>query len=195
MKERPIIFTGESVRAILDGRKTMTRRVIKEIAADEFMADNERDNLRECCPYGKPGDRLWVRETWQCGLPAQPSGAGLLPLNRGYKAYQGMKVVYRADSDDYIPPLWWRSPLFLPRWASRITLEITELRVEGVQEITEAGAKAEGVVSRIAGQDWSGPVKTYRTGFVYVWNEINAKRGYGWDKNPWVWVISFRRVS
>ena len=88
----------------------------------------------------------------------------------------------------------WRPSIFMPRWACRIVLEVTSVRVEALQDITEADARAEGVEPRTAGQDESGPIKTHRTGFVYLWQQINGERA-NWLSNPWVWVVSFKRVQ
>jgi hypothetical protein len=171
---RPILFSGPMVRTILEGRKTQTRRVIKPQLKDcPWVADG--------CPYGQPGDLLWVREAWNY-------------FGGNEYLYQQDKesVSYRAD-----PPVTqihgdkWRPSIHMPRWASRLTLRITDVRVQRVQEISEGDAVAEGVKACIAGQDEHGPVKTYRTGFVRVWQEINAKRGYSWESNPWVWSITF----
>jgi len=187
MKERPIIFSGEMVRAILNGRKTQTRRVITRVAgykelivageiADPQMALDKYPNYQclfaSMCPYGQPGDRLWVRESFY----VQPE---LAPLS------EPQPIHYRADTppeqvEDYIC----KPSIHMPRWASRITLEITNVRIEEVQDIGETDAMAEGVIP--------GADEHYLTAFVRLWDSINAKRGYGWDVNPWVWVIEFR---
>lgn len=163
MKERPILFSGPMVRAILDGRKTQTRRVVKP---RQGMLD---DWTGLPCPYGKPGDRLWVRET--CYFE-QPHG----------------EVIYRADpgSEKALDPeftgLRWRPSIHMPRWASRITLEIVNVRVERLQDIRVDDARAEGVTAK-----W--PVH----GFRNLWQSIN---GFGsWDANPWVWVVEFRNME
>lgn len=175
MKERPILFSGPMVRAILDGRKTMTRRVIKNVpeilmtgkAIPELMGAYKKAWVTTC-PYGQPGDRLWVREKWACLDPTKRTRV-LYAVDRGPK--------------DYL----WHSPIFMPRWASRLTREITAVRVERVQDITEEDAWAEGF------NDDDG-YSSARMWFMNIWDSINAKRGYGWDANPWVWVISFKRI-
>ncbi|HFF8969403.1 hypothetical protein [Serratia marcescens] len=177
MKERPVIFNGEMVRAILDGRKTQTRRALNwkrqpytEMAERDdgslwpWAEDGERGgDIWFSCPFGEVGDRLWVRETFgDCG-------------NR---------LVYRADTEDGAASQVkrWVPSIHMPRWASRITLEITGVRVERLQDISEADAIAEGGTKHF-NIDWFGP----------LWASI-----YGvdsWNSNPWVWVIEFRRVE
>jgi hypothetical protein len=203
---KPILFSGEMVRAILDGRKTMTRRILgnKKIWPCDLIQDSEIREGKEvalgyedeygnwhttesACPYGGPGDRLWVRETWQ-GTPDCIS----------YRATDPRQVIeFNYDR--------WCPSIFMPRWASRITLEITNVRVEKLREITEEDAIREGIPSVYenysnAVQLWSEKHKKYFTGenhisvFQQIWNSINGKK-HPWDANPWVWVISFRRIN
>jgi hypothetical protein len=187
MKERPIIMGAESVRAILEGRKTQSRRVIKPqpkfIGSPNvpFKTDDANPKGIINCPYGKVGDRLWVRETVFFETFHQQSDEEL--ERDGFNPNIGVWV-YRADNHDY-PTITanWTSPMFMPREASRITLQITDIRVERVQDITEEDAIAEGVES-------FNTVASYS----YLWDSLNAKRGYPWENNPWVWVISFKRV-
>lgn len=164
MKERPIIFSTPMIQAILEGRKTQTRRVVKY---RPYAQDDAPVHLHEC-PYGVPGDRLWVREAWGQGYFTPP----------GDDTTEGA-IHYRATELD--AHVTWKPSIFMPRWASRITLRITKVRVERVQNITGKDAIAEGVES----------VDQYRK----LWNSLNAKRDYGWDENPRVWVIEFRRVN
>ena len=186
MKERPILFSGPMVRAILVGRKTMKRMVVK-LRAGEIAHEGGDGSLHavanttwgDCierviqCPYGVPGDLLWVRETWAENIDGD--------------------VVYRADNgvaESMIDR--WRPSIFMPRWASRLTLRITSVRVERVQEIPEADARAEGfkdVVGKYARGDEA------RIWFAELWDIINAARGFGWDANPWVWVVGFEVVQ
>lgn len=196
-KERPILFSGEMVRAILDGRKTQTRRVIKPNHAGRVKEPGSRRNWHLAdpnavlaCPYGQPGDLLWVRETW-----SQDSRGGCLP--NGEDA-----VYYRADfPSDKIWAGSWKPSIHMPRWASRITLRVTDVRVERVQDISEADAQAEGAefselpcFSRIPNQRRGfRQIAGYRAGFLTLWDSINAGRGYGWDTNPWVWALTFER--
>ena len=187
MKERPILFSGGMVRAILDGSKTQTRRIAKEF--------NEMPNLdgilrrfpnQEGCPYGTPGDRLWVRETFAQGVEGCPGG-----------------ISYRADhfdpkGDGPAHPMKWRPSIFMPRIASRILLEITDVRVQRLQEISEEDARAEGVTD-FAGRWWDGsPVVCGKwnapsEAFAALWESINGTGS--WEANPWVWVITFRRLE
>jgi hypothetical protein len=197
-KERPIIFSAESVRAILEGRKTQTRRIVKPqpsfiteanlvfTGSEElFLAHCPEGNRLVKCPYGETGDHLWVRESWF----AYPSGIVLDEYCVFYKA-----------SDDGLSAFKWRSPIHMPRWASRIALAITDIRVERVQDITVEDAMAEGVgcdneirnpdpALRESIENWNLPYAQYL--YKELWDGFNAKRGCGWDANPWVWVIVF----
>lgn len=201
MKGRPIIFSGPMVRVILDGRKTMTRRVVR-LRAGESAHEGDDGSLHavanttwgDCieriihCPYGVPGDMLWVRETW-----ATTEQAGDHPADS--------VVVHRATDPDWetMDGWRWRPSKFMPRWASRLTLRITSIRVELVQDITEEDARAEGAPRSHQGDRphcsrHPVPNDTHRLGFVHIWDSINAGRGFGWDANPWVWVIGFEVV-
>jgi hypothetical protein len=191
MKERPILFSAPMVRAILDGKKWMTRRVVKpqparqvyQIDHTEYFAPGEYSDpdvpdydAEVRCPYGRPGDRLWVRETWRCA-----------DYGRRHQA-QGM-VHYRADAESMGA---WRPSIFMPRWASRLTLEVTGVRVERIQNISLDDMRAEGVrPNNEASLLWR---ETLTENFRTLWDDINAKRGYSWQANPWVWVIEFKRV-
>jgi hypothetical protein len=201
MKERPVLFIGEMVRAILDGRKTQTRRVIKPQPNDWVsFADGL---LQAKNPYGDPGDRLWVRETWQtvprravskeeCWWvpPSYWPGTDSIKLDPRNTT---RAIVYRADGEFPIPG-GWRPSIFMPRWASRINLTIKDVRVERVQDITQSDAKAEGINPVLYDTYGDSNDEEYIRepgGFMWLWDSINAKRGYGWDKNPWVRVIEF----
>ena len=210
-KERPILFSGAMVQAILAGRKTITRRIVKR----EFMhqpdgprngkwyirrADAIWDSFETIdelaakhCPYGKIGDRLWVRETF--GLP--------------FGTAHGAKVIYKADGGVQPDCMWqWRPSIFMPRWASRITLEITDVRVERLQDISDSDAVNEGIrastMPPIPGT-WYHAVnghmcQTARMAFSVLWDSINPNdnlpigQGKDWESNPWVWVVSFKVV-
>lgn len=202
MKELPILFSAPMVRAILGGRKTQTRRIVKGLRPGLGVVTKCQDGSNAplpsvCwdiggpiikCPYGFPGDRLWVRETWQC---SQVPDDG-----------PDQELWFAADSDGRRPPdveeEWsWRPSIHMPRWASRITLEITSVRVERLQEISEGDAKAEGCAPAWLDVDGErvnhGSAPTYRQGYARLWGEINGPGS--WADNPWVWVIEFKRVT
>ncbi len=172
MRERPILFSAPMVRAILGGRKTQTRRVVKDRYIDAVFLVHFFKYLRGNCPYGQPGDRLWVRESF---CDARSAGAGC--------------VLYRASGDRACR---WKPSIHMPRSASRILLEITAVRVERLNDISEADAKAEGLM-RVSdgfrgadGLPWyANPVASYRS----LWESINGAGS--WAANPWVWVIEF----
>jgi hypothetical protein len=191
MKEHPILFSAEMVRAILDGRKTQTRRVCKDPLGPSMMDD---------CPYGEAGDFMWVRESFLPDPPIDGSWSGDIEWNGCGRPLRGVPigyqfpewVIYRATwtgSDD----MKWHPSIHMPRWASRITLEIKSVRVERIRDIGHRDIAAEGV-------GWYDPQEStpfsygqHKKEFEMLWDKINAKRGYGWDVNPWVWVIEFQR--
>ena len=228
MKQTGIIMSGDHPKLILDGTKTMTRRVIKLPNAPNHLGDWEAtylggdDSTRDSrgvlvpridgiwhtrtgkfikCPYGQVGDRLWVRETW-C---VSSEWDKLPPAKLPFKARK--TTIYKADGFERTGR--WRSSRFIPRWASRINLEITGLRVERVQEITEEDARAEGI--KITQGTWQATERDLDTGrlglvgepqpytaryhFEALWDSLNAKRGYGWEANLWVWVIEFKLAN
>lgn len=204
MAEKPILFNGEMVKAILDGRKTMTRRALnRNKLYNEFAFDDPR--IARGCPYGAPGDTLWVRETFKFGhAPGDEPGQGIAL----YFDECGNIVDSKIHPDLDPKRLNWcrhwkkKPSIFMPRWASRITLRITDVRVERLQEISEADTVAEGLTSwsnekqpgvthygiAMVDEVWS---TDPRLVFSRLWDSINAKRGYGWGANPWVWVVSF----
>ena len=199
MKEHPILFSTPMVRAILEGRKTQTRRVMSYQPDEEYTTvygpemytqtlidrNGEEQPGPEVfgvygydwslkCPYGQPGDRLWVRETW---------------------LQDGDIYLYKADfGKGILSDSWnghWKPSIHMPRKASRLTLEIVNIRAERLQDISEEDARAEGA-------GWWQPIgknKTYILDFGMLWNSINSARGYGWDVNPWVWVVEFKRAA
>lgn len=213
MKERPILFSGPMVRAILEGRKTQTRRLVR-LVPDKSELNGWRHATRVdwherygwaaysagcsrvsewfASPHGMPGDRLWVRETFT------------------HITGNGIRVHYRADGEPTdsegralptepgLPR--WRPSIFMRRRESRITLELTEVRVQRLQEISDDDARAEGVdirkpaPAKVNGEPGVVQFFNHRDAFAYLWNVINGKRS-PWASNPWVWALTFRRAS
>ena len=205
LKERPILFSGPMVRAILDGRKTQTRRVVKhrenrwECGDDGVTSKvwpfwpcyvfGEPEPIEMPCPYGKPGDRLWVRETWAVVPHVTDNG----PKHRAKG--DGTGVTWRADWNANPSGFKWKPSIHMPRWASRITLEITAVRVERLGDINEADAIAEGCGVYSEGE-WLNHVEcgiTRVQRFRELWESINGPES--WAANPWVWVIEFQKVE
>ncbi|RCS59746.1 hypothetical protein [Parvibium lacunae] len=233
MKERPILFYSEMVRAILGGRKTQTRRVapisdlkikresggivtwsvrftkpVKGVLGSHSggIGNIHPHNIiaSQFSPYGRPGDRLWVRET-HCFCPRSPS------MKSFSYSPEESRVVYGADdvwlsgpNGPHKPKM--RPSIHMPRWASRITLEITGVRVERLQDISEADAISEGVERTVIGDAWRRycndteqeaagltPCGTASASFCSLWESINGPES--WDANPWVWVVEFKRVT
>lgn len=242
VRERPIIMSGESARAILDGQKSQTRRVVVPQPRDDLLKIASVQAMRDgrwgaysrdliligepfACPYGQPGDRLWVRETWaslrfhrdwETGYvddwePAADPRCGTLVYNAGAHGFN--------DNGDTPEDrgFAWRPSIFMPRWASRLTLEVTNVRVERVQDISEVDAIAEGVETGVWDQAlvvrkydepdawfqmWTDDMENYvdleeihRASYRTLWDSLNAKRGYGWATNPYVWCLTFRVLS
>ncbi|MBB3220197.1 hypothetical protein FHS02_000984 [Massilia umbonata] len=204
IKERPILFSAAMVRALLAGTKTQTRRVVKPHRRDDAFVlldhgggwwpyrseDGERpivDNMEYAlaCPYGKRGDRLWVKETW-----AQP--AGLDPEFTVYRADYPACVPAGFNNLPAADEIKWKSSLFMPRAACRILLEVVSVRVERLNDCSEADARAEGTPGHgsIPGHEHSATsLEHYR----HIWESINGAGS--WDRNPWVWVVEFRRAQ
>lgn len=193
--ERPIMFSAPMVRAILAGTKTQTRRVLKQVQIRSAgMPEPEWRSVHTLCPYGQPGDRLWVRESWRAfaafnRTPPRDITAG--------------PVWHEARDDVAFHPTAYgtlRPSIHMPRWASRITLEVTGVRVERLQDISEADAIAEGIEHaavpgwwRLYGRDTSGDMdRSPRVSYHSLWESINGPGS--WDANPWVWVVEFKRV-
>lgn len=217
MKERPILFSGPMVRAILDGRKTVTRRVVKWPCRSEcdgvmrVFSDRETDAMnkllaerrlhphqRGFCPYGQPGDRLWVRET--CYI--EPGAKEALESGSTDDDW----IVYKADqpcfSGNVEGEVLWRSSIHMPRWASRITLEVVSVRVERLQDIGKDGRKAadvlaEGItreqIQRMQFENFFHHDDLPAMAFGSLWESINGKGS--WAANPWVWRVEFRRIK
>lgn len=205
MRERPILFAGPMVRAIINGEKTVTRRVMKPQpkVTEAYLREHEAwvegltlsDHVNNAwqsgfidvaCPYGEPGDRLWVRETF-----ATLSAGQYEPVKPacGY----GQEVRFAAtdplaDCDVGVRGYPWRPSIHMPRWASRILLKITAVRVERVQDISDEQALAEGV------DQTNTSIPGYaRQRFQDLWESINGTGS--WDANPWVWVVEFKRIT
>ncbi|HDR9277157.1 TPA: hypothetical protein QDB24_005294 [Burkholderia vietnamiensis] len=209
MKERPILFSGPMVRAILEGRKTQTRRVVKPAGAHHLFQFRGKDEARGAdeptgewawcsaehvvsdhihCPYGKPGDRLWVREThlaWWKLDEANPAGPRVF----------SHVAAYAADGYELESGEKWIPSIHMLRAASRITLEITGVRVERLQAISWNDAIAEGIKDPRRAAVRIDPIDGTVAQFRQLWDGLNAARGQGWDANPWVWVIEFRRIE
>ena len=197
MKERPILFSGSMVRALLAGTKTQTRRIAKPVrhpdlgnvyAPGALVLEQEPQHVIDrCCPYGQPGDRLWVREThmnWWKLDPENPEGPRLF----------SHVAAFAADGYVLEPGERWIPSIHMLRAASRILLEITGVRVERLSSICETDALAEG--SFIWAREQDTPVRDLdeaRLVYHQLWEEINGPGS--WDANPWVWVVEFKRVQ
>ncbi len=225
MKERPILFKGEMVRALLDGRKTQTRRLLKGqpsskaagLYADRYnkserwawwLPDNRMTEPSTfTCPYGQPGDRLWVKETWAAvydcpQLPCCEDGEGT-----------HRRLVYRATDEGGVSGFCrsfddereaiWKPSIFMGRKSSRLTLEITDVRVERLQDISEEDAKAEGCPGfdsepadqggTIYAMNGRSSAPSSRAHYMHLWESINGAGS--WGANPWVWVVDFKRIE
>jgi hypothetical protein len=246
MKERPILFSAPMVRAILEGRKTQTRRVVKWVPSprgnfktvrltgtnEYVLLDDDRgltwtpysgsgeqlwpvERYRDACPYGGPGDRLWVRETWQAlrFVEAMSEGYSLGYCDDRYapdkipKSNENgfWKPVYAATDPFGEEPtseergFSWRPAIHMPRWASRLALDVIRIRVERLQDITEEDARAEGVTfgepqpAIINGERGEVCFFNARDAFAYLWAAINGADS--WKANPWVWVVDFNDVE
>ncbi|CAH1457658.1 MULTISPECIES: hypothetical protein [Klebsiella] len=228
MKERGMIFNSEMVRAILDGRKTQTRRIMKvqpesnqlglllitdstkhsDIGKYHWAESNATGNhVRSklfSCPFGAVGDRIWVRETWSSDF------ANYYPNDRVWYAadnnrrldievVDGVRGIYSPESDVHVP-FRWQPSIHMPRWASRILLEITNVRVERLNAISEEDARAEGIIDGgclNCGEPepcgCANPEPDATDAFAYLWQSIYGQEN--WNANPWVWVIEFKRVE
>ena len=219
MKEHPILFSGPMVKAILDVSKTQTRRVMKpqptihpsppcnpdyNVSIERWMwklGNEAPQDLLDRCPYGQPGDLLWVREKF---LVWEGGAGGLDPDSLTYQddPQWEHQLFDNGELDDALPPeddgvvgRWKVHPsIHMPRWASRITLRVTDVRVQRVQEISEEDAIAEGI-TRWEGDRLQRGDKGARNDFSRLWDSINAKRGYSWESNPFCWAITFERVT
>lgn len=253
-KERPILFSAPMVTAILAKLKTQTRRTVKgylitgpnppnDSTFDVYGGDgwagafgsDGRGNATQLCPFGVPGDHLWVRETWRphswrednpIMIEFSADGGRMEDRSGKFEAanyeewYEGICISATDecatalesghpgllhDGESYSwsenhSPLKWRPSIYMPRWASRITLEITGIRVERVQDISEADATAEGITKDEAREyvytGHSPSDEAFAAAYGDLWNRINGKReGCAWKDNPWVWVVEFKRLT
>ncbi|CAM8468913.1 hypothetical protein [Klebsiella pneumoniae] len=211
MKERGMIFNGEMVRAILDGRKTQTRRIMapqpepsprgghwwpSNVFKTMLHVEDEMQNgkggwgglVGDACPFGDVGDRIWVREAFASGLSTKSTLA--------YRATHK-----REDLEDgFYDTIKWTPSIHMPRWASRILLEITGVRVERLNAISEEDARAEGIIDGgclNCGEPepcgCANPEPDATDAFAYLWQSIYGQES--WNADPWVWVIEFKRVE
>ena len=232
MTSRPILFSAPMVRALLDGTKTQTRRVVKlqpkngaALETGVYTAINQREKerfanhdklllltstpdgkLRQPCPYGQVGDQLWVRETWSPGdemvfntIKDDPETV-LYRADKSALGWDGKAMTIRYDTFAFNwEVMKWKPSIFMPRWASRITLEITGVRVERLQDISDSDCKAEGVQVEnsydftFSHVDREHHHELLQGSYATLWESLN---GAGtWDLNPWVWVIEFKKVK
>jgi hypothetical protein len=227
--ERPILMSTENVKAILEGRKTQSRRVIKPqpkfVPSSEcgsgkdqweyhpvywYAEDGPGRLMNRCCPYGQVGDKLWVRETHYRYGKWVKNGFTKTGKQKWTFRGQAKEVRYYDNPPEdvrpnrYREPAWYKRPsIFMPRWASRITLEITEIRVERLQEITGEDMNREGIVyddlwGKFSIPDWDTFVEAQEkvaiSAFTKIWDSINGKK-HPWSSNPWVWCISFKMLK
>jgi len=227
MTDHPILFSAPMVRAILEGRKTMTRRVMKIQPPNdgkEYQAmrilDGDKRNIGKIrwikeqrivagvppfsCPFGVIGDRLWVKETWkpvpETAYRLSPGAEYVINPSDPHEA-----AIYKCGWELSPGSGHWKPSIFMPRWASRITLQITNIRAERVQDISHDDAIAEGVCEYCSECrngtpdqpcEGCGAYNKAREAFIKVWDSINGKKpDRCWDANPWVWVVEFERVS
>lgn len=212
IKERGIIFKSEMVRAILDGRKTQTRRVIKNctVGRDEISPfikignfsghypDDLPEVIKNCCPFGKVGDRLWVRETFRVHSRATDVATLAYKASEQQSWTQQVARVPIELCTKQISPEAWTPSIHMPRWASRITLEITDIRLERLQEISQSDAQAEGMEltgwrPTYSDPDSGGDYQTPYDNFAELWESIYGEDS--WQSNPFVWVIEFKKVE
>ena len=207
MKELPILFSGDMVRAILDGKKTQTRRVITQRLDDRplvkavwqgrepgkallrFGSRPITDEMNVPCPYGQPGDLLYLRETWA----THRGFDGMKPSELAYDGGGRPTVNYRADPlDGHLSSRGkWRPSIHMPKAFARIWLRVTEVRVERVQEISDEDSHAEGITDAEPNFLW---IKgRARNRFRTLWDSTNAK--HPWESRPWVWALTFERAE
>ena len=216
VKERPIIFSGEMVKAILDRKNTMTRRVVKSNFINHYkhahIIRQSTDKKREGKayfydtpvgsmvlssqlvnnPYGKVGDRLWVRETHHV-----VGGIADYEIEEIKQGLQDVKNFVSYKADGYGNPCdgGWTSPMLMPRFASRLLLEITDIKVERLQDISCEDAVKEGFSDKKPSGMQPAMMPNPKADFRNYWDSLNTKKGYPWSSNPWVWVVEFKVVG
>lgn len=205
VKERPILFQGDMVNAILEGRKTMTRQIVKRQPKGEtsharywceetgewewmYNAITAHPGSGFFCPYGKPGDRLWVRESWRTETDFDD-------IYSPSQLSTSTKLLFEADADwstnKTVGRL--RPSIHMPRWASRILLEITDVRIERIRDITLGDIASEGVdCGNHPGEHDHLCSKKATTAWITLWDSINGDGS--WNANPYVWVVEFKRL-
>lgn len=215
--EHPIIFSTESIKAILNNKKTMTRRIIKPQPVwhsewgtmgyewkDKAFVDSEfRNKMINFCSYGKIGDILWVREIWTdwncCGCRENKNSCACSNKDFFEKFPHYGEIVFKSDYKemDGVDIGRWKSPMFMPKKYSRIKLEIINIKVERLWDITEEDTIAEGIKDPNDFKEMPSYLSSdhYRLKFEKLWNSINAKCGFRWELNPWIWCISFRHIK
>ncbi|MQU04842.1 hypothetical protein [Pseudomonas helleri] len=211
IKERPILFLAPMVRAILEGRKTVTRRSVKATKAHangfmmldhgkgwrpynafgDFASDHEGMEYPIACPYGKPGDRLWARET--CFINDYREASVPEQERANYDIHYRADGITDFEGEEEL--IRWRPSIHMPRWASRILLEVTDVRVERLQDITEEQALAEGIKKHSDGGYHVEDGKHYSDSLVESFACLWSSVGGDWDANPWVWCVSFKRIT
>ena len=192
-RERPILFSGSMVRAIIEGRKTQTRRVVKpqpEAGTDcPYHVGSGTNRVARACPYGRVGDRLWVRESLVCDTDKGWCYAATMTPIQGPVDEMEAWMSLRRVRQNHVPSI------HMPRWASRLTLDVRSVRVERVQEINEEDIRAEGITP----DDWRHLLEDFprnecpRLSFESLWDSINGKGA--WARNDWVWVLEFKRTD
>jgi len=204
MNEKPILFNGAMVRAILNDNKTQTRRVIKpqpDILPGSDCVDGnwyeqnkygDSISILDRCPYGKDGEQLWVRETWATDGVGQNGDMDFISPS---SLPPNAEIHFRASiaRDDKWRVAKWRPSIHMPRKLSRIQLLVKSVKVEQIQDITREDAIAEGTRKLYRCPQWIGnePLDSFNE----LWESINKKRGFGWEMNPWVWVVGFERIE
>ena len=219
MSEKPILFSASMIRAILEGRKTQTRRVVRvqpkhNVAGMHWVRFGDVFHYPQVCPeikikspYGIDGDEIWVRETFT-KIWNQDGCLHDDPYDTTECPCEGCHIEYKADSGSKYPADWpddstgdpdlptWKPSIYMPRWASRIQLKVVDIRIERLQDISEADARAEGVL--LSGRTCTMYEGIYRDAFSILWDGINSTRSgglYAWSKNPWVWRVEFSKIK